>query len=108
MLLCVAMPETGGETFRVMIVAGEPSGDAHAASLVRALRGHAPGVSFGFFGGTQGGMRAEGVETVVATDELSITGLLEIGSALPRFWRAYKKLREDALARWPDCVVLVD
>jgi lipid-A-disaccharide synthase len=102
------MAERGGESFRVMIVAGEPSGDAHAASLVRALRAGAPSASFEFFGGTQGGMRAEGVETIVATDELSITGLVEIGSALPRFWRAYMKLRDAGVARRPDCVVLVD
>jgi lipid-A-disaccharide synthase len=91
-----------------MIVAGEPSGDAHAASLVRALRENAPFVAFEFFGGTQGLMRAAGVETVVATDELSITGLVEIGTALPRFLRAYKNLRDAGLARKPDCVVLVD
>jgi lipid-A-disaccharide synthase len=91
-----------------MIVAGEPSGDAHAASLVRALREAAPAAAFEFFGGTQGLTRAEGVETVVATDELSITGLVEIGAALPRFWRAYKRLREEGVARRPDCVVLVD
>ncbi|MDT7543458.1 MAG: lipid-A-disaccharide synthase [Acidobacteriota bacterium] len=91
-----------------MIVAGEPSGDAHAASLVRALRESGPETSFEFFGGTQGLMRAEGVETIVPTDELSITGLVEIGSALPRFWRAYKRLRDAGLALRPDCVVLVD
>jgi lipid-A-disaccharide synthase len=91
-----------------MIVAGEPSGDAHAASLVRALRESAPAASFEFFGGTQGLMREAGVETIVPTDELSITGLVEIGSALPKFWRAYQRLRDAALARRPDCVVLVD
>jgi lipid-A-disaccharide synthase len=91
-----------------MIVAGEPSGDAHAASLVRALRESAPTASFEFFGGTQGLMRAEGVETIVPTDELSITGLVEIGSALPKFWRAYRRLRDAGLARRPDCAVLVD
>lgn len=102
------MPETDAENFRVMIVAGEASGDAHAASLVRALRESAPRAEFEFFGGTQHLMRGEGVETVVATDELSITGLIEIGSALPRFLRAYKTLKDAGLARRPDCVVLVD
>jgi lipid-A-disaccharide synthase len=96
------------ESFRLMIVAGEPSGDAHAASLVRALRESAPETSFEFFGGTQGLMREAGVETIVSTDELSITGLVEIASALPKFWRAYKRLRDAGLARRPDCVVLVD
>jgi lipid-A-disaccharide synthase len=91
-----------------MIVTGEPSGDAHAASLVRALRESAPAASFEFFGGTQELMREAGVETIVPTDELSITGLVEIGSALPKFWRAYKELKRAAFERQPDAVVLVD
>jgi lipid-A-disaccharide synthase len=102
------MPDAGAENFRLMIVAGETSGDAHAASLVRALRERAPTATFEFFGGTQGGMRAEGVESIVSTDKLSITGLVEIASALPKFWRAYRKLQRAGLDRKPDAVVLVD
>jgi lipid-A-disaccharide synthase len=104
----VAASVTGAESFRLMIVAGEPSGDAHAASLVRALRERASNTTFEFFGGAQGLMRAAGVESIVNTDELSITGLVEIASALPRFRRAYQKLKRAGLERAPDAVVLVD
>jgi lipid-A-disaccharide synthase len=99
------MAELGGESFRLMIVAGEASGDAHAASLVRALRERA---RVEFFGGTQAAMRAAGVESVVRTDELSITGLVEIALALPRFRRAYRQLERAAIERRPSAVVLVD
>lgn len=102
------MKDARAESFRLMIVAGETSGDAHAASLVRALGERAPGTRFEFFGGTQGLMRDEGVETVVRTDGLSITGLAEIAAALPRFARAYYQLRRAGLKRRPDAVVLVD
>ena len=102
------MSERGDENFRLMIVAGEASGDAHAASLVRALRAAAPRARFEFFGGTQGRMRAEGVESIVRTDELSITGLVEIARALPRFRRAVRELKRAALERRPAAVVLVD
>jgi lipid-A-disaccharide synthase len=91
-----------------MIVAGEASGDAHAASLVRALRERAPGVTFEFFGATGREMRAAGVESIVETDDLSITGLMEIGGALKQFWRAYQKLKRAGRERAPDAVVLVD
>jgi lipid-A-disaccharide synthase len=91
---------------RLMIVAGEASGDAHAASLVAALRAIAPGTEF--FGATGPLLRAAGVETVVRADDLAILGLLEIGRALPKFWRAYKLLKQAALARKPDAVILVD
>ncbi|HEX7175501.1 MAG TPA: lipid-A-disaccharide synthase [Pyrinomonadaceae bacterium] len=96
------------ERLRLMIVAGEDSGDAHAAALVGALRERAPGVSFEFFGATGRRMREAGVESVVREDDLAITGLLEIGRALPRFWHAYRALRRAAVERRPDAVVLVD
>jgi lipid-A-disaccharide synthase len=93
---------------RLMIVAGEASGDAHAAALARALRASAPGTHFEFFGATGREMRAAGVESIVATDDLAITGLLEIGGALRQFWRAYRTLKRAGAERAPDAVVLVD
>jgi lipid-A-disaccharide synthase len=91
-----------------MVVAGEESGDAHAASLVGALRERAPGARFEFFGATGARMREAGVESVVREDDLAITGLAEIARALPRFWAAYRALKRAALERRPDAVVLVD
>ncbi|MCA1628108.1 MAG: lipid-A-disaccharide synthase, partial [Acidobacteria bacterium] len=102
------MLETTPEILRLMIVAGEPSGDAHAAALVRALRERAPETRFEFFGATHGELRAAGVESIVRADDLSITGLLEIGRALPKFWGAFQQLKQAALERQPDAVVLVD
>ncbi|HUS09928.1 MAG TPA: lipid-A-disaccharide synthase [Pyrinomonadaceae bacterium] len=93
---------------RLMIVAGEASGDAHAASLVQALRASEPQTQFDFFGATGPLMRAAGVASVVRSDDLSILGLLEIGRALPRFWRAYKLLKQAALERATEAVILVD
>jgi lipid-A-disaccharide synthase len=96
------------ESLRLMIVAGEESGDAHAAALVRALRESAPATRFEFFGSTGALMREAGVESVVREDDLAITGLLEIARALPRFFSAYRALKRAALERRPDAVVLVD
>jgi lipid-A-disaccharide synthase len=96
------------ESFRLMVVAGEESGDAHAAALVRALGERAPAARFEFFGSTGARMREAGVESVVREDDLAITGLVEIAGALPRFWAAYRTLKRAALARRPDAVVLVD
>ncbi|HEX8283998.1 MAG TPA: lipid-A-disaccharide synthase [Pyrinomonadaceae bacterium] len=102
------MPGQGDESFRLMLVAGEESGDAHAASLVRALGESAPGARFELFGSTGARMREAGVEPVVREDDLAITGLAEIALALPRFWSAYRALRRAAVERRPDAVVLVD
>lgn len=91
-----------------MIVAGEPSGDAHAAALVRALREEARGTSCEFFGATGALMREADVESIVRSDDLAILGLVEIAQALPAFWRAFQLLKRAAIERRPDAVVLVD
>ena len=95
-------------SLHLMIVAGEASGDAHAAALVRALREASPQTEFEFFGATGAQMRAAGVESVVDSDALSILGLWEIASALPKFSRALRELKRAARERKPDAVVLVD
>jgi lipid-A-disaccharide synthase len=94
--------------FRLMIVAGEASGDAHGAALVRALREASPEAQLHFFGATGAQMRAAGVDSIVDTDKLAILGLLEIARALPRFWRAFRKLTAAATTKKPDAVILID
>jgi lipid-A-disaccharide synthase len=93
---------------KLMLVAGEPSGDAHAAALARALREAAPETAFEFFGATGVQMREAGVESVIEAETLAIIGLWEEAKALPKFWSAFKKLRAAAVERRPDAVILVD
>ena len=88
-----------------MIVAGEPSGDAHAAALVKALREHG---ELEFFGATGPLMRDAGVETIVNSDELAIMGIVEVGRVFSKFLSAFRKLKAAAIERSPDAVVLVD
>ena len=91
-----------------MIVAGEASGDAHAAALVDALGAIAPETQFECFGATGRQMRAAGVDSVVRADELSILGLWEIARALPKFWRAFGELKRAAIKSKPEAAILVD
>jgi lipid-A-disaccharide synthase len=102
------MTRNHDKTVKLMIVAGEPSGDAHAAALVHALRKRIPRKEFEFFGSTGAKMREAGVESIVRADDLAIVGLLEIGAALRKFWRAFRELKQVALERKPDAVILVD
>jgi lipid-A-disaccharide synthase len=89
-----------------MIVAGEPSGDAHAAELIAALRQKNSQIEY--FGATGPLMRAQGVDTIVNSDELAIMGILEVAQVFPRFISAFRKLKAAAIERSPDAVVLVD
>jgi len=88
-----------------MVVAGEPSGDAHAAALVTALQERA---DVDFFGATGPLMRDAGVETIVNSDELAIMGIVEVGRVFRKFLSAFRKLKSAALERSPDAVILVD
>ena len=93
---------------KIMLVAGESSGDTHAAKLVRALREICPEDDLEFFGAAGPKMREAGVEAVVESDGLSIVGLTEIGRALPMFVKAYRALKQAAVARQPGIAILVD
>lgn len=91
-----------------MIVAGEPSGDAHAAALVRALRAEVPDARFEFFGAAGPEMREAGVEPLVRTDELAIIGIVEVARVFSRFWKAFGTLKRAAMERKPHAAILVD
>jgi lipid-A-disaccharide synthase len=94
--------------FQLMLVAGEASGDKHAAHLAAALQALRPQTQFTFFGSGGDEMRAAGVETLVDVRELAIMGALEVAAALPKFWRVFRQLRAAANARKPAAVILVD
>lgn len=93
---------------KIMIVAGEASGDGHGAKLVREIRNLTPGVEVSFFGAAGPQMRHEGVDPVVMADDLSVVGVAEIGGALPMFLRAMRSLKMAASDNRPDVAVLID
>ncbi len=53
-------------------------------------------------------MRTVGVEAVVNADDLSVVGLPEIAKALPTFLKAFRELKNAAVEREADAVILVD
>ena len=91
-----------------MIVAGEASGDLHAAKLVRAIREIASDRELEFFGSAGPLMRDAEVDPEVMADGLSIVGILEIGRDLPMFANAFRQLKKAARERKPSVAILVD
>ncbi|MBC7899876.1 MAG: lipid-A-disaccharide synthase [Saprospiraceae bacterium] len=91
--------------YMMMVVAGEASGDAHAAKLVKELRQLA---DIEFFGCAGPKMREAGVHVTVNADNLAIVGLPEIVKTLPRFLKAFKDLKSAARHQKPDAAILVD
>ena len=91
---------------RVLISAGEASGDLYAASLVDALRRRNPDLDF--FGCAGPRMRRAGVRAVVDASSLAVVGLVEVVVHIPRIWREYRKLLRAAAEQRPDIAILTD
>jgi len=93
-------------TAPVLLSAGDASGDAHAAALVRALRARAPGLRVLGLGGVE--MEKAGVELVVHQRELAVGGLVEVLTSARRAVSAWRRLGRALEAARPGLVVLVD
>ncbi|RMH52096.1 MAG: lipid-A-disaccharide synthase [Zetaproteobacteria bacterium] len=90
----------------VLVSAGEPSGDMHAAEVVRALRRRAPGLTVAGLAGPA--MRAAGCRAWVTQEQLAVMGLVEVVRHLPRIHAVGRLLLERAAACRPKAAVLVD
>jgi lipid-A-disaccharide synthase len=91
---------------RILLLAGEPSGDRLGASVARALRALSPGVEIAAMGGAE--LRAAGVPLVVDSTALSVVGLTEVVGHLPELLRARSALRQEIADRPPDVLVPID
>ncbi|MBS1151360.1 MAG: lipid-A-disaccharide synthase [Myxococcaceae bacterium] len=90
----------------VMVVAGEASGDQHAAAVVAALRQRDPSLRFFGMGGPRLG--AQGVELVHGAHEISVMGIVEVLPKVPRIWRVLGDLARAAEERRPAAALLID
>jgi lipid-A-disaccharide synthase len=91
---------------RILISAGEASGDLYASLLVEELRRGWPDAEF--FGCTGPRMRRAGVRTVVDAASLAVVGLLEVVAHIPRIYSEYRKLLAAAAESPPDLAILTD
>ena len=111
---------------RILISAGEASGEMYGAQLIEALRARFGHVGTGvharsaarnaasadddleFFGVGGEKMRAAGCDIVVDAKDLSVVGITEILGHLPKIWRLFHKLIAEADNRRPDLAVVID
>ena len=91
---------------KIMLSAGEASGDLHGAGIAAALRAMNPDVRLFGMGGAA--MRREGVDILYDIADLGVIGLVEVLKNLPRLFR----LRDDLAAAMdrekPDILVTID
>jgi lipid-A-disaccharide synthase len=96
----------GGKPPRILIVAGEASGDDHAARLVAAIRKVAPQAEFFGVGGEA--LEGQGVRLLCHASELAVVGLLEVVKHLPSIWRGLAAIGRALKTERPDLAILVD
>ena len=89
------------------LIAGEPSGDALGASLIKGLKQYGAGdANFSGIGGPL--MEGEGFESLLPMDELCVMGLWEVAGQLPRLIRLIHGVVEEIEKRQPHTVVTID
>jgi lipid-A-disaccharide synthase len=91
---------------KVLIIAGEASGDLHGGGLVRCLKQRRPNLEIFGIGGEH--MAKAGMELIFHIDQLSFLGLWEVVRHLPFVHKVFRRMVREVKGRRPDVVVLID
>ena len=91
---------------RIMIVAGETSGDLQGSSLVREILRRDPSAEIVGIGGPK--MAESGMTCFYSTDQMAVLGFTEVVRHLPFIRRVHAHLTHELDARRPDLLILID
>ena len=91
---------------RVLIIAGEPSGDLHGAFLMRSMKTLSPGLDFRGIGGTR--MMEEGLQAIRHVRQMNFMGFVEVVRHIPFISRTFNDI-EQLIENWrPELAILID
>jgi lipid-A-disaccharide synthase len=88
------------------LIAGEASGDMHAANLIKALTRVDPQSRFRCFGGDK--MKDAGAELFIHYRDMALMGGIEVLKKYPVIRKNKNNCRQDILDWQPDALILVD
>ena len=91
---------------KILVSAGEASGDRYSAQLVERLRERLPQAEF--FGCAGRRLREAGVRPVIRAEELAVVGIFEVVRDIPRIYGQFRRLAAAAVAEKPALAVLTD
>ncbi|MGA1845202.1 MAG: lipid-A-disaccharide synthase [bacterium] len=91
---------------KVLIIAGEASGDLHGAGLIHEMKGLDPGMAFFAVGGER--MAAEGATILVDCRKLAVMGIVEVLGHANTILECFRIVRDFLKAQRPDAVILID
>lgn len=90
----------------ILFVAGEASGDSHAAAVARELVARGAPFTLTGIGGDQ--MRAAGVSLIEHTERLAVMGFVEVLETIPKHWMLLRDLKRRLRGGNIALVILVD
>ena len=91
---------------KVMIFAGEASGDLQGALLARELKKYNPDIEFSGVGGVR--MKEEGIDLIFDSTTFGVIGPWEGIKNLPRLLKLYNRCRDEFVKTRPDLAILID
>jgi lipid-A-disaccharide synthase len=91
---------------KVLLVAGEVSGDLHGSYLVEAIHRIDPEIQFFGVGGE--GLRRVGMRLLLHSQSLSVVGITEVFVKLRSIFKAFRTLKRSLERERPDLVILID
>src|SRR6266481_2053432 len=93
---------------RILMSAGEASGDMYGAQLVRALRNRLANDDLQFFGLCGPAMKSAECDDTVKAEDVAVVGLLEVVRHLPRIKKRFNALLKEVDRDRPAIAVLID
>jgi lipid-A-disaccharide synthase len=100
------MTHPAGHAPKVLIVAGEASGDLHGSLLVREMLGLRPAIHFYGIGGNK--MQEAGVKLLAHAADIGVVGATEVIAKLGTFIKVIRKITKSMDQFKPDLVILID
>jgi lipid-A-disaccharide synthase len=91
---------------KILLIAGEVSGDAHAAEVVRFLQQKNSSIKFFGIGGDQ--LSNLGMTLFFNVSQMAFLGIGEVIKHLPFIRKVHNTIFDWAKTEKPDCVILVD
>ncbi len=90
----------------IFIVAGESSGDQHAAKYIKAHQSISSTITFSAIG--QNEIKKTGVDLVFNSEEISVVGIIEVISKFRKITKALQIAYDHIDKTQPDLIILVD
>ncbi len=91
---------------KIMIVAGEASGDLHGSNLVKAMLSLDSSLKFYGIGGEK--LKDAGVNIIADSSDMAVVGLTEVISRLAFILKVRRRLKESIQEEHPDLLILID